>query len=355
MEIVFDGHNDVLLQVRRRPGAGAWFLRRGRKGHVDLARARAGGLRGGLFAVFVPGPERSLEELVVPTGDGYEIPPLAPVDPDHAWSEAVAMLAAAHRLARASDGRVEVVRDARALASALAGDRLAVVLHLEGAERLDGADGFDDRLELAYAAGLRSLGLVWSRPNAFGHGVPFRFPSSPDTGPGLTTAGRRLVRACNDLGVLVDLAHLNARGFRDVARISRAPLVASHSAAHALAPSSRNLTDDQLAAIAASGGLVGITFHVGDVRADGRRDPRTPLEAIAAHAVYVADRIGVDHVALGSDFDGATVPRSLRDAEGLPRLLGALGAAGFDAAALRAVARENWLRVLRETWHAGAS
>src|SRR4051794_41651392 len=93
MEIVFDGHNDVLLQVRRRRSAGAWFLRRGRKGHVDLARARAGGLRGGLFAGFVPRPPRALQELGVPTGAGYEIPPLAPGDPDHAWAEAGAMLA----------------------------------------------------------------------------------------------------------------------------------------------------------------------------------------------------------------------------------------------------------------------
>ena len=80
-----------------------------------------------------------------------------------------------------------------------------------------------------YEAGLRSLGPVWSRSNAFGHGVPFRCPSSPDTGPGLTDLGKELIGACNRLGILIDLSHLNERGFWDVAAISNAPLVATHS------------------------------------------------------------------------------------------------------------------------------
>ncbi len=177
---------------------------------------------------------------------------------------------------------------------------------------------------------MRSLGLVWSRPNAFATGVPFAFPGSPDQGPGLTDAGRALVLACGELGVLVDLSHLNARGFWDVAELSGAPLVASHSGAHALCPSPRNLTDDQLRAIGASGGLVGINFHVGFLRADGAEDADTPLAAIAEHAAYVAEVAGVDAVALGSDFDGATMPSALRDVCGLPAVLEALGAAGFE-------------------------
>lgn len=353
VEPVFDGHNDALLAIRQRPGRGRWFLKHGRKGHIDLGRARAGGLRGGVFAIFVPGPGRGLADRVVSGKDRWEIPPIEPIEPEHAWLEATAMVAALRRLERESGGELAVVRDAHALESALSseGTPLAAVLHLEGAEPLDGPDGFEDRLELLHAAGLLSLGLVWSRPNSFGHGVPFRFPSSPDVGPGLTSAGRRLVRACNSLGIAVDLAHLNARGFRDVARISDAPLVCSHSAAHAITPTARNLTDDQLRAIGDSNGLVGVTFNVSDVRPDGRHDPDTPVSAIAAHVIHIADRIGIDHVALGSDFDGATMPRDLRDAAGLPRLFEVLRAQGLDADAVRKIARGNWLRVLRATWH----
>jgi membrane dipeptidase len=93
----------------------------------------------------------------------------------------------------------------------------------------------------------------FDRPNAFGHGVPFRCPSSPDTGPGLTDLGKKLIGACNRLRILIDLSHLNERGFWDVADISNTPLVATHSNAHALSPHSRNLTDQQLNAIRETG------------------------------------------------------------------------------------------------------
>ena len=120
------------------------------------------------------------------------------------------------------------------------------------------------------------------------------------------------MRRCAELGIAVDLSHLNAAGFWDVARELDGPLIASHSGVHALCPSTRNLTDDQLDAIAASGGLVGINFDTGSLRADGGDDADTPVERIAEHARYVADRCGVDHVALGSDFDGATMPAEVR-------------------------------------------
>jgi membrane dipeptidase len=222
-----------------------------------------------------------------------------------------------------------------------------MVLHIEGAEPID-VDLV--ALEAWHAAGVRSIGLVWSRPNAFGHGVPFRFPSSPDTGPGLTDAGRALVRRCAQLGMLVDVSHLNAAGFADVARLGAAPLVASHSACHALCPASRNLTDEQLREIGRSGGLVGIVFAVPFIRADGHDDPATPLSTLAAHVRHAAQVAGVDHVALGSDFDGATMPAAIADVAALPRLLDALRDAGFSAAEVEQIAWGNWRRVLALAW-----
>ncbi|RME61092.1 MAG: peptidase, partial [Caldilineae bacterium] len=207
-------------------------------------------------------------------------------------------------------------------------------------------------LRVFYEAGLRSLGITWSRPNAFGHGVPFAFPAGPDTGPGLTEAGKRLVQACNELGILVDLSHLNEKGFWDVAALSQAPLVATHSGVHALCATPRNLTDKQLDAIAESGGVVGVNFHTGFLRKDGRADRETSLEEIVTHAAYIADRVGVDHVALGSDFDGATMPQDLGDAAGLPRLLDAFEARGFTGDDLQKIAHGNWVRVLEATWRA---
>ncbi|HWM11197.1 MAG TPA: membrane dipeptidase, partial [Solirubrobacteraceae bacterium] len=127
-------------------------------------------------------------------------------------------------------------------------------------------------------------------------------------------------------------------------------LIASHSGVHALCPSTRNLTDDQLDAIAASSGLVGINFDVGSLRADGGDDSDTPVARIAEHARYVADRCGVDHVALGSDFDGATMPDELPDAAALPRVLAALEDAGFEGGERDQIASGNWRRVLVSSW-----
>ncbi len=115
--------------------------------------------------------------------------------------------------------------------------------------------------------------------------------------------------------------------------------------------SAPEFTDEQLRAIGASGGLVGINFHVGFVRADGRDDVDTPLAAVAAHAVHVADVAGIEAVGLGSDFDGARIPSSLGDAAGLPSLLDALRLeGGFSAAEVDAIAWGNWRRVLGASW-----
>ena len=223
---------------------------------------------------------------------------------------------------------------------------MAAILHFEGAENLGPDPG---ALEELYETGLRSLGLVWSRPNAYAHGVPFRFPSSPDTGPGLSAAGKELVRECNRLGTLIDLSHLNERGFWDVAELSEAPLVATHSNAHALCPASRNLTDRQLDAIRDSDGIVGVNFAVAFLREDGGESEDTPLETIVRHVDYLVERVGIDRVGFGSDFDGAKVPKELGDVSELPKLLAALRAAGYDETALEKLAHENWIRVLRAT------
>lgn len=352
---VIDGHNDTLTRIARYPPADApSFLERSGEGHIDLPRAREGGLAGGFFAIFTSSPnyERRTQPLLgedgepVPGGWRTELPPK--LDRRSALAFTLSVMSDLYRMERASGGAVRVVRSAEELARCLEDGTFAVILHIEGAEAIDTRL---EALDVFHAAGLRSLGPVWSRPNAFGHGVPFDFPRDPDTGPGLTKAGLRLVERCNELGILIDVSHLNARGFWDVAQVSTAPLVATHSNAHTLSPTPRNLTDAQLDAVARSGGLVGLNYNVGFLRPDGNGDAETSLHEIVEHARYVADRVGVAHVALGSDFDGATMPSDLQDVTRLPALLAHLGSHGFSEDDIRAIAYGNWLRVLRETWH----
>ncbi|HXE73764.1 MAG TPA: dipeptidase [Candidatus Nitrosotenuis sp.] len=345
---VFDGHNDALTRLYL-PWTSGSFLERRPEGHLDLPRALEGGFAGGLFAIMPKAPPSpaDLEEPPPGDGPGYSLPLDPPLDPGIALESTLAAMGGLFRLERQAGGRLKVVTTAVDLQGCLEAGVLAVVLHFEGAEAIDP----DLRaLEVFHRAGLRSLGLVWSRPNAFGQGVPFCFPSSPDIGPGLTEAGRRLVRACNELGILLDLSHLNEAGFWEVAGLSRAPLVASHSNAHALCPVSRNLTDAQLDAVAASGGLVGVNLAVSFLRPDGRNEADTPLEVVLDHVEYLAGRMGVRHVALGSDFDGATIPREVGDVTGLPRLLEGLRRRGWSDEELALFCYGNWLRVLRQTW-----
>jgi membrane dipeptidase len=320
--VIVDGHNDLALRVwRGEPPV-----------HIDLAAAPAVDWAGGFFALAAPGPP-----LELPDGGACCLPLAEPLDREEAQIAVERMAQTLEALDVAIARRVADIRPGRVNA----------IMHIEGAEPL--APDLSE-LESWYDRGLRSIGITWVRRNAFGEGVPFRYPSTPDTGPGLTAAGHDLVHACNRLGILVDVSHLNEAGFWDVARITEAPLVATHSNVHALCPASRNLTDGQLDAIGDSGGVVGVNFGTWFLVADGADPARVGLADIVRHVEYIADRIGVDHVAFGSDFEGTTVPDELGGITGLPRLVEAIRSVGYDEAAIAKITHGNWLRVLEQTW-----
>jgi membrane dipeptidase len=341
MAIIFDGHNDSLTKPDHDR-----FVGGREEGHLDIPRMAEAGMRGGIFAVFI----RSLETadwrpaLSKRPGGAGPAPELA-----HEPAAALATEAAGRLFAMERAGAMRVAREIAAVDAAAESGPPAAVLHLEGAEPIDAGL---EALDLWYAAGLRSLGPVWSRPNAFGTGVRFRYPSTPDIGPGLTDAGKALVRRCAELGIVFDLAHMNEAGFWDTAELEAAPLVVSHAATHAICPNSRNLTDAQIDAVGATGGLVGIVFAPAFLRPDGKNQTEgTPLDLIVRHARHIADRIGVEHVALGSDFDGTEVPDALHDVTGLPALLAEFAKHGFTAAEIDQIAWSNWRRTLARCWN----
>jgi membrane dipeptidase len=349
---VFDGHNDTLVDLLDPPEGGERsFFERSEKGHIDLPRAREGGLIGGIFAIFTPAPlgskERDRDYGLTVSEEGYRVKPRSAVDHPYSREFTDRVIGLAYDLEQEADGEVSLVRRYGELEDNLQRGVLSIVLHLEGASAINEDLG---NLGEYYSQGVRSIGLVWSRPNVFGHGVPFRFPHSPDTGPGLTGPGRELVKECNRLGILIDLAHLNERGFWDVAELSDAPLVVSHAGVHAICASTRNLTDEQIGAVGESNGLVGIIFAPSMTRADGKREEDIPISGIVRHIDHVVERIGVDHVALGSDFDGAQMSSELADVAHLPNLIKALRDRGYDQGSLEKIAYRNWFRVLRDSW-----
>jgi membrane dipeptidase len=342
---IIDGHNDVLLRLWMKKGADAArdFVEGDDLGHVDLPRLKAGNMAGGFFAIFSP-PDHS-----APDEDDEDLnPPYAgALSQRKAERAALGMLDLRDSIFARAGSAVVPCHTAAEIRAAMATGTIALITHIEGAEAIK-----PDLSNLQYYhdRGLRSLGLVWSRPNVFGVGVPFRFPSSPDTGRGLTPEGVSLVKACNSLRILVDCSHITERGFWDVADASNAPLVATHSNAHALCASSRNLTNEQLRAVGETGGMVGLNFATGFLRADGQWSADTPHGTMVRHIEHLMKHAGEDCVGLGSDFDGCRVPGFIKDASGLPKLVEAMHQAGFGVELIDKITHRNWLRALEKTW-----
>ena len=356
--LIFDGHNDPVMKLVQ-PGAS--FFESNQGWHVDLPKSLAGGLGGGFFAVYISDPEvmqiqrdaeaagrdpmEAMREHFDAIKDRTEWPDPMPLD--YAQHHALAMLGTLLKVERDSDGACKVVRTAGELQACLDAGTFAILLHFEGAEPLD-PEG--RALEVFYAAGLRSVGLTHSRRNIYTEGVPFTFGRSPDTGPGLNELGKDLVRQLNAKRVMIDLSHITEQGFWDVAELSDAPLVATHSNAWGLCNMPRNLTDRQLQAIGETRGMAGLNFMTAFLAADGSTEAELPLSVMVDHIDYMVEKAGIDCVALGSDFDGALVPTELGDASGLPKLMETLRSRGYSDEELAKLAHGNWVRVLRETW-----
>lgn len=315
---ILDGHIDLLGAMERE---GRDFFTESTVGQVDLPRLQRGGVAAAFCTIFF-----DREGLA----DGGLLRMLTLVD-------------RLCRIAEQSRGAVRLVRSMVDLEVVLApGGPFGVIMHLEGADAVDADLAV---LRLLHAVGLRSLGIVWSRPNRFAQGV-----GEAGRGEGLTPAGVRLVRECQRLGILIDVSHLNNAGFWDVIRLADGPIVAAHSNARALAPHPRNLTDEMIRAIAATGGLIGLNYHVAFVRPDLRCDADTPLTLLAEHLDYIAGLVGIEHVALGSGYDGCLPPAAISDVGKLPALLILLAERGWRPADLACLCRENYWRVLSTIW-----
>ena len=333
---IFDGHNDTLLRLwMKGDKKGAGFIK-GSDNHIDAHKAQTGGLSGGVFAIFTPQQNTSGDAIM-----GTE-----PIAAKAAITATDAMMDCLDALTSSHPDVIRLATSANDVVSANQDGAIAAILHIEGAEAI--APDLSN-LEDYYQRGLRSIGLVWSRQNAFGTGVPFGFPGSPDQGDGLTDAGIALVQAMNKLGMLIDLSHLNEKGFWDVAQHSTAPLVATHSNVHQISPSPRNLTAKQLDAIAETGGVVGLNFAAGFLREDGAKNPDTPIEIMIRHLDLLVAALGEDGVALGSDFDGAVIPDAIGDAAGLKHFIAAMQDAGYGEILIKKICRDNWIKMIKTT------
>lgn len=313
--VAVDAHTDVLHQVARGLRR---FEARSSEGHVDLPRLREGGIDVQVFALWVE-PE-------------YK--------PDRSLARVLHLIDAFHGVLEACGGALVLCTTVAEIEAAVAAGRLAAVLSAEGGEPV----GRDlALLRVLHRLGVRAMGLVWNERNAIGDGV-----GESRAGGGLTEFGVAVVQEMDRLGMVVDVSHLNERGFWDVLEVSSRPVIASHSNARALCDHPRNLWDHQLRALAAKGGVVGINFYARFV------DPeRATLGRVADHIDHIAGLLGPEHVGLGSDFDGIEqTPEGLEDATRFPALAEELLRRGYREDDVRKILGGNFLRVFRQVWGA---
>ena len=330
--LVADLHADSLLWGRD-------LLVRGDRGHVDVPRLVDGNVALQVFAASTKSPRHL--NIDRNTGDSDDIVLLAIAQgwPAATWrslmARALHMAARADAMARRSSGRLTIVRSAADLSAHLARRTpswpvTAGLLAIEGAHALD-----DDpaNVDVVFDAGFRMMAPCHFFDNAFSgsaHGV--------EKG-GLTPAGHELIRRMEARSMLVDVAHASALTIDDVLAVATRPVVASHTGVRGVADNARNLSDDHLRGIAATGGLIGIGFWE---TASGGAD----AEAIARSIKHATNVAGMDHVALGSDFDGGV--QTPFDATGLVQVTDALILAGFKDDEIARVMGGNALRVLAE-------
>jgi len=343
--IIFDGHNDLLtrLWLSSADDPVHDFIYGTLPGHLDLKRCQQAGWMGGLFSIFLPPyayvKNNHPDKLFSPSNSDFT--------PQEIVDICCAQLELAQQLQARSDGQIQICTSVAQIKSCQQNQQLAIVLHLEGAEFLAIEP---DLLDIFYEAGLRSIGPLWNRKSLFGDGLNASFPHSPDTGSGLTCEGKELILACRDKHMLIDVSHMNERAFWDTLEIVDQPVVATHSNAHALCPQARNLTDQQLAGIKQSGGLVGVNFDVAFLRADGQRDTQTSLDVIVDHLAYLIDHLGEDHVGFGSDFDGCLLPDELSDISQITKLIERMQQRHFSDALIEKITSKNWFAVLDKIW-----
>ena len=347
--IVLDTHIDVTPRLQT-----TWkFTEEHKEGHIDLPRMKKGGLNALFFSIYMSGT----------------------VTGPKAVNDAIERIAAVHRLAEESPDQVALCVTADQVRKAHKQGKIAALMGMEGGHMINNSLAV---LRMYAELGVRYLTLT--------HSVNTDWADSSGDQPkhnGLTDFGKDVVRELNRLGVMVDISHVADKTFLDAIEVSKAPMLASHSSCRAISGHSRNMTDQMIKALAAKGGVIQINYldqfidndlfqysqksqslmrelqqkYPGRENAGKRREevakqfgpaPKASWERIIDHIDHAVKLVGVDHVGLGSDFDGGSMPVGMEDCTQLPKITEALLRKGYSAADIKKILGENTLRLLSE-------
>lgn len=287
---------------------------------------------------------------------GIHVPFMAAYTPgfynNHArsLSHTLAMINALYWTETNNPNDLKITQETDEIFLALNEGKIAAVPTIEGAYSLSKLNAIE-LLRQYHDLGIKAIGFTWNYSNVLGEGAhkiyddQMRTPSSG----GLTKLGQEVALEMNKLGMMIDVSHMAESTFWDILEISKAPVIATHSGVHALNPHARNLTDDQLLALAEKGGVIGIVFYPAFLNSNGQ----ATISDVVDHIDYAVNLIGIDHVAIGTDLDGATLPSDMQDATEIYKLTNELTSRGYSALEISKILASNTLRVMREVEEMG--
>lgn len=359
--VVVDAHNDVVQRML----AGEDILVRTYLGHSDLPRFREGGIDVEVFSIWVP-PDKKHQDY---------------------YNKANKQIDAIETFVKKSPYKVVIAKSAKEIENAVKDERFVVMLGLEGGHAIE-----NDlkKLERFYQRGVRYMSLTWNNSTDWATSSK----DESDSGvkkmqKGLTKFGKKIIRKMNELGIMVDVSHVGEKTFWDIVKITKKPIIASHSCVWTLCPNHRNLKDDQIKAIAKTGGIVCISFvpsfidssfsakektlrERNKARIDSFRSTykgasflqgialynflkneyspiRPTIETLVDHIDYIAKLVGTEYVGLGSDFDGISVtPKDMDDVTFTPNITKELLRRGYSDTDIKKILGDNFLRVLQQ-------
>lgn len=311
--IVFDGHCDTILEImNHKKSLGS----RTPTGHLDIPRMQEGGVDVQFFAIFIE--------------DVYK--------PDRSLKRTLQLIDCFYREIEKNQDDISLVTNYNQIMEVNRAGKIAAILSIEGGEALEGDLGV---LRVLYRLGVRLLTLTWNQRNQIADGI-----GESRTGSGLTEFGLKVIEEMNRLGMLIDVSHLSETGFWDVVKRSKTAIVAYHSNCYALCPHLRNLKDEQIKALGDKDGVIGITFVPNFLTQEKRK---TTVKDVVKHIDYLVEKVGVDCVGLGSDFDGTGgLPLGLEGVDKVPNITGELLDRGYKEKDIKKILGENFLRVFNE-------
>jgi membrane dipeptidase len=311
--IIVDAHCDTILKIMNHKRS---LEKKSTTGHLDIPRMKEGGINVQFFAVFI-------EEI-------YK--------PDRSLKRTLQLIDCFYEEIEKNQDDISLVINYNQIKEVNRTGKIAAILSIEGGEALEGDLGV---LRVLYRLGVRLLTLTWNQRNRIADGM-----GESRTGSGLTEFGLKVIDEMNDLRMLIDVSHLSETGFWDVIKRSKTPIVVSHSNCYALCPHLRNLKDEQIKALADKDGVIGITF-VPDFLTQEKR--KTSVKDVVNHIDYLVEKVGVDYVGLGSDFDGTgDLPLGLEGVDKIPNLTEELLDRGYKEREIEKILGGNFLRVFRK-------